>query len=99
MAEDMPIKADPVNRHICAETFIVHERHRFVWVWIGEKDKADLALIPDLWPCSSDGWRFDGGHSEIGSAYRLAVDHLTIGRASSGKERVRKCRFRWWPAH
>ena len=76
VAEEMPIKSDPVNRHICAETFIVHERHRFVWVWIGDKASADPALIPDLWPCSADGWRFDGGHYEIASDYRLAIDNL-----------------------
>ncbi|WP_066556848.1 aromatic ring-hydroxylating dioxygenase subunit alpha [Croceicoccus bisphenolivorans] len=76
VAEEMPIKTDPVNTRICAETFAVHERHRFVWVWIGEKDKADPALIPDLWPCSSDGWRFDGGYYPIASDYRLAIDNL-----------------------
>lgn len=76
IAEEMPVKSDPVNRKICAETFIVHERHRFVWVWVGEKEKADPALIPDLWPCSAKGWRFDGGYFEIASDYRLAVDNL-----------------------
>lgn len=76
VAEEMPIKTEPVNTRICAETFVVHERHRFVWVWIGEKAKADPALIPDLWPCSADGWRFDGGYYPIASDYRLTIDNL-----------------------
>ena len=76
VAEEMPLKSDAVNRRICAEPFLTHERHRFVWVWIGERDKADPALIPDLWPCSYPDWRFDGGHYRVGCNYRLMIDNL-----------------------
>lgn len=76
LAEEMPISTDPVNRRICAETFVVHERHRFVWIWIGERGKADPALIPNLWPCSAPGWVFDGGYYPIASDYRLGIDNL-----------------------
>ena len=76
VAQEMPISSDPVNRRICAETFVVHEQHRFVWVWIGDKALADPSLIPDLWPCSTPGWRFDGGYYEIAADYRLAIDNL-----------------------
>lgn len=76
VAEEMPLKNDPVNRSICVETFVTHERHRFVWVWVGDKDKADPALIPDLWPCSAPDWTFDGGYYHIAADYRLAIDNL-----------------------
>ena len=76
VAEEMPLKADRVNTRICAETFAVAERHRFVWIWIGDKAKADVALIPDLWPCSAPGWTFDGGHYSIACDYRLVIDNL-----------------------
>jgi phenylpropionate dioxygenase-like ring-hydroxylating dioxygenase large terminal subunit len=76
VAEEMPTRSDPVNRKVCAETFATHERHRFVWVWIGEKDRADPALIPDLWPCSRPGWTFDGGYYAISCDYRLMIDNL-----------------------
>jgi vanillate O-demethylase monooxygenase subunit len=36
-----------------------------VWVWIGDKEKADPSLIPDLWPCNKAGWTFDGGYYAI----------------------------------
>jgi len=75
-AEEMPIRTDVVNPRICAETFITHERHRFVWVWIGDATKADPALIPDLWPCSAPGWTFDGGYYAIACDYRLMIDNL-----------------------
>jgi len=76
VAEEMPLKTDRVNQGICAETYAVAEKHRFVWVWIGDKAKADPALIPDLWPCSAPGWTFDGGYYPIACDYRLVIDNL-----------------------
>jgi phenylpropionate dioxygenase-like ring-hydroxylating dioxygenase large terminal subunit len=76
VAEEMPLANEPVNRSICVQTFVTHERHRFVWVWIGEADRADPALIPDLWPCSHPDWVFDGGHYRIACDYRLMIDNL-----------------------
>jgi vanillate O-demethylase monooxygenase subunit len=75
-AQEMPLKTDPVNPRLCVETFAVHEAHRFVWIWIGDRDKADPDLIPDLWPCSAEGWVFDGGYSHIAADYRLMIDNL-----------------------
>ena len=76
VAEEMPLKHEAVNRGICAETFVVAERHRFVWVWIGDKALADPALIPNLWPGSAEGWVFDGGYYHVGCDYRLMIDNL-----------------------
>jgi phenylpropionate dioxygenase-like ring-hydroxylating dioxygenase large terminal subunit len=76
VAEEMPLKGDRVNTGICVETFVVAEKHRFVWIWVGDKTKADEALIPDLWPCSADGWTFDGGYYPIQCDYRLVIDNL-----------------------
>lgn len=76
VAEEMPLKTDPVNRRICVETYAVAERHRFVWVWVGERALADEALIPNLWPCSAPGWVFDGGYYPIACDYRLLIDNL-----------------------
>ncbi|MDB5720842.1 MAG: aromatic ring-hydroxylating dioxygenase subunit alpha [Alphaproteobacteria bacterium] len=75
-AEQMPLRNDSVNRSICVRTYPVEERHRFVWIWIGEATKADPALIPDFWPCSRPGWTFDGGYNRIACDYRLLVDNL-----------------------
>lgn len=76
VAEEMPIKTDKVNRAICVETYVVLERHRFVWIWVGDKAKADPALIPDLWPCRAPDWTFDGGYYPIKCDYRLVIDNL-----------------------
>lgn len=76
VAEEMPLRTDPVNRSICVETFPVAERHRFIWIWVGDRELADPALIPDLWPCSADGWVFDGGYLSVRCDYRLLIDNL-----------------------
>lgn len=75
-AKEMPLKNDPVNAAICVQTYEVVERHRFIWIFIGEKALADPANIPNLWPCSAPGWAFDGGYYRIACDYRLAIDNL-----------------------
>ena len=59
-----------------ARTYPTIERHRFVWIWIGEADKADPALVPDLWPCAHPDWTFDGGAYHVKADYRLMIDNL-----------------------
>jgi len=76
VAEEMPLKSERVNQRVCAETYAVAEKHRFVWVWVGAREAADPALIPDLWPCSAEGWTFDGGSYPIACDYRLLIDNL-----------------------
>ncbi|MGZ8361471.1 MAG: Rieske 2Fe-2S domain-containing protein [Allosphingosinicella sp.] len=76
LAAEMPLRNDPVNKSICVQTYEVVERHRFVWIWVGDKDKADPDLIPDFWPCSRAGWSFDGDYFRIASDYRLLIDNL-----------------------
>lgn len=76
VANEMPLKSQSVNNRVCVETFAVAEKHRFVWVRVGDKARADPALIPDLWPCSAGGWTFDGGSYAIECDYRLLIDNL-----------------------
>ncbi|MBA4091054.1 MAG: Rieske (2Fe-2S) protein [Sphingobium sp.] len=76
VAQEMPLKNERVNKSICVETFTVFERHRFVWIWVGDKEKADPSLIPDLWPCSAEGWTFEGDYYPIACDYRLLIDNL-----------------------
>ena len=76
VAEEMPLKTDRVNKRVCVDVFTVVERHRFVWIWLGDADAADTDLIPDLWPCSTPGWAFEGGYYPIACDYRLVIDNL-----------------------
>ena len=73
---EMPIRTGKVSQRLCVQTYPIVERHRFLWIWLGDREKADPALIPDLWPCSADGWIFDGGYSSVAADWRLMVDNL-----------------------
>ncbi len=73
---EMPLKSDTVPRGLCAKMFAAIERHRFVWIWLGDASEADPDLIPNLWPCSEPGWVFDGGYYKISCEYRLLIDNL-----------------------
>jgi phenylpropionate dioxygenase-like ring-hydroxylating dioxygenase large terminal subunit len=73
---EMPVKSERVPKAVCAKLYPVVERHRFIWVWIGDADKADPAAVPDFWPCSTPGWVFDGGYSRVACDYRLLIDNL-----------------------
>jgi len=73
---EMPNPGERPHKSICAKTYPVVERHRFVWVWIGDAEKADQNLVPDFWPCSHPDWTFDGGYYPIKCDYRLAIDNL-----------------------
>jgi vanillate O-demethylase monooxygenase subunit len=73
---EMPVRSERAHKSICARTYPVEERHRFVWIWIGDADKADRKLIPDFWPCSHREWTFDGGYYHIKCDYRLIIDNL-----------------------
>ena len=75
-AEEMPVKSERVNKSVCATLYPVVERHRYIWIWIGEAARADPMLIPDYWPCSAPGWTFDGGYYPIACDYRLVIDNL-----------------------
>ena len=75
-AIEMPVPTERAHKSICTRSYPVAERHRFVWVWIGDADKANEALIPDFWPCSRPDWTFDGGYFPIQCDYRLVIDNL-----------------------
>jgi vanillate O-demethylase monooxygenase subunit len=75
-AIEMPVPGERPHKSICTKAYPVAERHRFVWIWIGDTAKADLDLIPDFWPCSHPDWTFDGGYYPIHCDYRLVIDNL-----------------------
>jgi phenylpropionate dioxygenase-like ring-hydroxylating dioxygenase large terminal subunit len=53
------------------------ERFNWVWVWMGDPEKADPALIPDWWWADHEGWAFtrpDRVHLKCD--YRLIADNV-----------------------
>ncbi|WP_298232877.1 aromatic ring-hydroxylating dioxygenase subunit alpha [uncultured Azohydromonas sp.] len=60
----------------CIKSYAVVERHGFIWVWPGEKDKADPALIPELHWANNPEWAYGGGLYHVKADYRLMIDNL-----------------------
>lgn len=72
----MPVRSERTHKSVCAKVYPVAERHWFVWLWIGDAEKADVAPIPDFWPCSCPDWISDGGYYPMKCDYRLLIDKL-----------------------
>jgi vanillate O-demethylase monooxygenase subunit len=57
-------------------SYPVVERHGFVWVWPGDPQQADPALIHHCEWADSPDWAYGGGLFHIGCDYRLMIDNL-----------------------
>ena len=57
-------------------SYRIEDRHRFVWIWIGDEDKATPETIPDYhWHALPD-WEADRFHVRIEANYKLGLDNL-----------------------
>jgi vanillate O-demethylase monooxygenase subunit len=54
----------------------VVERHRYVWVWLGDPALADPDLVPDLRWNDDPAWAADGETIHVECDYRLVIDNL-----------------------
>ncbi|HPE30780.1 MAG TPA: aromatic ring-hydroxylating dioxygenase subunit alpha [Parvularculaceae bacterium] len=52
------------------------ERHKLVWVWMGDADKADLDLIPDCHHHVDPSWRSIPRYAHFKANYLLVLDNL-----------------------
>ncbi|BAN50871.1 aromatic ring-hydroxylating dioxygenase subunit alpha [Metapseudomonas resinovorans] len=57
-------------------SFPAVERYGFIWVWPGDAEQADPALIHHLEWAESPDWAYGGGLYHIGCDYRLMIDNL-----------------------
>lgn len=56
--------------------FPVLERYNFVWIWMGDADKADPALVPDVHWMSDPAWVASEGYHHVKANYKLLNDNL-----------------------
>lgn len=57
-------------------TFPVVEKHKFIWIWMGDADRADPALVPDFHWMEDPNWAVAEGYHHIRANYRFLVDNL-----------------------
>ena len=65
-----------INPSAAVKSYPVVEKHRFIWVWMGEPERADPALVPDLHWNDDPAWVGDGKVIHAKCDYRLVVDNL-----------------------
>ncbi len=67
---------ETINPSACVRSYPVVERHRFVWLWMGDPALADPALVPDMHWNDDPAWAGDGKTIHVKCDYRLVVDNL-----------------------
>jgi phenylpropionate dioxygenase-like ring-hydroxylating dioxygenase large terminal subunit len=65
-----------VNPSAAVPSYPVVERYRYVWVWVGDAEKADPDLVPDMSQMDSPEWAGDGLLIEAPCNYQLVLDNL-----------------------
>jgi phenylpropionate dioxygenase-like ring-hydroxylating dioxygenase large terminal subunit len=82
--------------------FPVVERHKWIWIWMGDPAKADVDLIPDTHWLDDPAWRSQEGYTHYATNYLLIADNLldlahlpyvhpsTLGGAADYAENVAK---------
>ncbi|HKU11986.1 MAG TPA: aromatic ring-hydroxylating dioxygenase subunit alpha [Sinomonas sp.] len=67
---------ETINPSATVPSFPIVDRYRFAWVWLGDPEKADPALIPDMHQMSSPEWAGDGETIYAPCNYQLVLDNL-----------------------
>lgn len=58
------------------QSFPAIERHKLVWVWLGDREKADPDLIPDCHQNDSPEWACVPRYASFKANYLLVLDNL-----------------------
>ena len=56
------------------ETYPVVERYGWVWIWMGDRDRADAALVPDVAWHADPEWRTTDEYWHVEANYELLND-------------------------
>lgn len=67
---------DTINPSACVRAYPIEQKHRFIWVWMGNPALADESKIPDLHWNDDPAWAGDGKMIKVACNYRLVIDNL-----------------------
>jgi vanillate O-demethylase monooxygenase subunit len=67
---------ETVNPSAQVPAFPVVERHRFVWVWLGDPRLADPSTVPDMHWNDDPAWAGDGKLIALDCNFQLVLDNL-----------------------
>lgn len=80
---------DRIPKRARVRSYPVVERHSWIWVWMGDLERANPALIPDAVGFDDPAWVLRGGAIDYDASYLLINDnlcdfsHLTFVHAAS----------------
>lgn len=55
-------------------SYPVVERHRWIWIWMGDPARADQSLIPNLYWHADPSWRMIGDYFHVKCHYQALTD-------------------------
>ncbi len=61
---------------VCTRTYPLVSKNNWVFVWMGEDAKADVAMLPDNFSCASAQWQHHPGYMHYQTPYLLICDNL-----------------------
>jgi len=67
---------ETLNPSASVRSYPAVQKHRFVWLWMGDPARADPGLIPDMHWNDDPAWAGDGELIAARCDYRLVVDNL-----------------------
>lgn len=65
-----------INPSATVPSFPVVERHRYIWVWLGDPTLADPDKVPDMHQMDDPNWAGDGLTLPVACNYQLVLDNL-----------------------
>lgn len=69
------MEAPPAN--VAVRTYPVVEKDGWLWLWPGDPEQADPALIPQAWGIVNDRYTMRSGSLDYAADYQLINDNLT----------------------
>jgi vanillate O-demethylase monooxygenase subunit len=63
-------------KNVGVRSYPLVERHRYLWIWMGERALADPALIPDFKERNDPAWAATGERLPMAANYFLLVENL-----------------------
>ncbi|MGY4485857.1 phenylpropionate dioxygenase-like ring-hydroxylating dioxygenase large terminal subunit [Bradyrhizobium sp. LM3.2] len=91
---------ETINPSACVRAYPVVERHRYIWLWMGDPALADPTLVPDMHWNHDPAWAGDGKTIHVNCDYRLVLDNLMdlthetfVHGSSIGNEAVAEAPF------
>ncbi|WP_341773089.1 aromatic ring-hydroxylating dioxygenase subunit alpha [Burkholderia anthina] len=67
---------DKCPPNLCVSSFPVIERDNWIWIWMGDKEKADPARIPEAWSLGRPDWVYRPGYYHYDAPHMLICDNL-----------------------